>query len=53
MVEVKYWKNSDFKGSWKNQEQTGSRCCVHYLVLVEQVNILHRKIFEKWRQAGY
>ena len=38
MVEVKYWKNSDFKGSGKSQEQMRSGGCIQYLVLVEQVN---------------
>lgn len=38
MVGVKYWKNSDFNGSGKNEEQMRSGGCVHYLVLVEQVN---------------
>lgn len=52
MVEVKYWKDSDFKGSGKNQEPMKSGCCVRYLVLVEQVNDSSRKIFEKWRQLG-
>lgn len=49
MVEVKYWKDSDFKGSGKHLEQMRSGGCVRYLVLVEQVNDSSRRIFEKWR----